>query len=243
MRNNKIWSWLPFIVILVTEEILAKFNKKYRLATENVGTTSLTEPGHYIVYVHDRPAGTSDMNLCRFATIQDNEITFLAPNREDGGDKEGTLTMVYPTAEDLVKATVPADILLKFGMDKVVNKLAVDGLYPGVNEDGTFNNALRAALREFTVARPLGNGTMGVAKLDKQLRYMNNGMPVALTSNNLRDFLVKQCPGSLLTKTLYGKAVIELPEDKKGRGANKNSRQQDETPQSVFKTPDWSTFA
>lgn len=242
MIKQRIWSWLPFIVVFVSEKGLALFSKKFRLATENCGTTSVNQPGYYVVYKHDRSAGAEDLSLCRFATIEDNSITFLAPNRNEDSQVEGTTTMHFPTAEDISKATVPSEIVLKIGVEKTIEILISSELYPGVKENGTFNRALTSALKEFTIARPLGNGQMGIAKLDKSLRFIQNGMPIALTSVNLEDFLVKQCPGSLLTKTLYGKAVLKnLPADDKKSHGNRN--QQEEKPTSVFVAPDWSTFA
>lgn len=242
MIKQRIWNWLPFIIVMVSEKGLAAFAKTFRLATENCGTTAVTAPGHYVVYKNDRSAGAEGLLLCRFATVEDNVITFLAPNRNEDSQVEGTTTMHFQTAQDIAVATVPSEIVLNAGVEKVINKLTVAEIYPGVKENGTFNQALTSALKEFSFARPLSGGQMGIAKLDRSLRYTQNGMPVQLTAENLEDFLVKQCPGSLLTKTLYGKAVLKnLPaDDKKSRG---NRNQQEEKPASVFTTPDWSTFA
>lgn len=187
------WFWIPFVIVLFTEKMLAKAKERFRVATDNMGTEALSEPGKYVMYQNDRPIGeNTEMVLVRKVIIEDNNsLSFRGFGRDESSNFESGIVFTAANAELLAQVTFEFDN--KMTTEEMFQAAILKQIYPALNPGKTkWNAAFTSALNHFcNEGKLFKNGE----------RFVDlNGNEV--NPSNVEQWLTTNCHGSLLTRIL-----------------------------------------
>lgn len=216
-RTPQGWSWIPFIILIITEKSLAAASKVFRVATVEgksvLGTAPLTEPGSYVVYNHDRsPGNGTNQRLVRpLVSNVDNTLSFLGFGRAEDDSNEKATVFTCANAEMISRATfewTPTTAVADLFKESAANQM-----YPWINSKGEMNKPMETALRFFSYQGLLFHEATTNTFKDQ------NGKPV--TGSNVTEWLSVFAPTSLLARILNVRpAQVKTYTDKKETTSN-----------------------